>query len=69
MQERELSKDELKLVNMEVLDGNKLAAGRSLMAWVRTCLSMIGSGFLCLCVVPVHCGAGKRSCSEISGPA
>ena len=36
---------ELKLVDMLALDRNKLAAERTLMAWVRTSLSMISFGF------------------------
>ena len=36
---------ELKLVDMLALDRNKLAAERTLMAWVRTALSMISFGF------------------------
>jgi len=36
---------ELNLVDMQALDSNKLAAERTLMAWVRTALSMIGFGF------------------------
>jgi putative membrane protein len=36
---------ELKLVDMQALDRNKLAAERTFMAWVRTTLSMIGFGF------------------------
>ena len=36
---------ELNLVDMQALDSNKLAADRTLMAWVRTALSMIGFGF------------------------
>lgn len=41
-----MSPAEIKLVDIQALDHNKLAAGRTLMAWVRTCLSMIGFGFL-----------------------
>lgn len=40
-----MSQSEIKLVDIQALDHNKLAAGRTLMAWVRTCLSMIGFGF------------------------
>jgi len=36
---------ELKLVDMLALDRNKLAAERTLMAWIRTSLSMISFGF------------------------
>ncbi len=36
---------DLKLVDMLALDRNKLAAERTLMAWVRTALSMISFGF------------------------
>ena len=36
---------ELKLVDTLALDRNKLAAERTLMAWVRTSLSMISFGF------------------------
>jgi len=36
---------ELKLVDMLALDRNKLAAERTLMAWLRTALSMISFGF------------------------
>ena len=37
--------EELKLVDMLVLVRNKLAAERTLMAWVRTALSIISFGF------------------------
>ena len=36
---------ELKLDDILALDQNRLAAERTLMAWVRTALSMIGFGF------------------------
>ncbi len=36
---------ELKLTDVLALDRNKLAAERTLMAWVRTALSMISFGF------------------------
>ena len=36
---------ELKLVDMLALDRNKMAAERTLMAWLRTALSMISFGF------------------------
>ena len=36
---------ELKLVDMLALDRNRMAAERTLMAWVRTALSMISFGF------------------------
>src|SRR5271165_880668 len=36
---------ELKLVDILSLDQNRLAAERTLMAWVRTSISMIGFGF------------------------
>lgn len=40
-----MSQPNLNFVEMQALDGNKLAAQRTLMAWVRTTLSMIGFGF------------------------
>ena len=40
-----MPQSELKLVDMLALDRNKLAAERTLMAWVRTALSMISFGF------------------------
>ena len=40
-----MAQPELKLVDMLALDRNKLAAERTLMAWVRTALSMISFGF------------------------
>ncbi len=40
-----MSQPELKLVDMLALDRNKLAAERTLMAWIRTALSMISFGF------------------------
>ena len=40
-----MSQPELKLVDMLALDRNRLAAERTLMAWVRTALSMISFGF------------------------
>ena len=40
-----MAEKELKLVDMLALDRNKLAAERTLMAWVRTSLSMISFGF------------------------
>ena len=36
---------DLKLTDILALDRNKLAAERTLMAWVRTALSMISFGF------------------------
>jgi putative membrane protein len=36
---------ELKLIDILALDQSRLAAERTLMAWVRTALSMIGFGF------------------------
>ena len=40
-----MSRAELKLDDMLALDHNRRAADRTLMAWVRTALSMIGFGF------------------------
>jgi len=40
-----MSQPELKLNDILALDRNKLAAERTLMAWVRTSLSMISFGF------------------------
>ena len=71
---------ELKLVDMLALDRNKLAAERTLMAWVRTALSMISFGFTIYkflqvideqSTVPVtaaKCAAKRRTrCSPASG--
>ena len=43
--DNKVTQAELKLVDMLALDRNKLAAERTLMAWVRTALSMISFGF------------------------
>src|SRR5271165_4272452 len=40
-----MAQAELKLVDILALDRNRLAAERTLMAWVRTALSMISFGF------------------------
>ena len=40
-----MSDPELKLSDILALDRTRLAAGRTLMAWIRTALSMIGFGF------------------------
>ena len=40
-----MSQTDLKLTDILALDRNKLAAERTLMAWVRTALSMISFGF------------------------
>ena len=40
-----MSQPELKLNDILALDRNKLAAERTLMAWIRTALSMISFGF------------------------
>jgi len=40
-----VAQTELKLVDILALDRNRLAAERTLMAWVRTSLSMISFGF------------------------
>ena len=40
-----MAQTELKLVDILALDRNRLAAERTLMAWVRTSLSMISFGF------------------------
>ena len=40
-----MTQPELKLNDILALDRNKLAAERTLMAWVRTALSMISFGF------------------------
>lgn len=40
-----MAQAELKLVDILALDRNKLAAERTLMAWVRTALSLITFGF------------------------
>ena len=71
---------ELKLVDALALDRNKLAAERTLMAWVRTALSMISFGFTIYkflqvideqTTVPVLRPNAPRnldSCSPVSGP-
>src|ERR1035438_1784562 len=40
-----MPQSELKLDDMLALDRNRRAADRTLMAWVRTALSMLGFGF------------------------
>jgi putative membrane protein len=45
MGENKMPQPELKLVDMLALDRNRLAAERTLMAWVRAALSMISFGF------------------------
>ena len=41
-----MPQSELDLIDILALDRNRRAADRTLMAWVRTALSMIGFGFL-----------------------
>jgi putative membrane protein len=45
IQEEKMSDTELKLSDILALERTRLAAERSLMAWVRTALSMISFGF------------------------